>query len=53
MEKVEKDYQYQIVQSTVVRKESLFRHADLIREERVLMNSQGNQEWDDHNRTKV
>ena len=41
------------VQLTVVRKESLFRHEDLIREDRGLMDIQGKQVWDDHNRTKI
>ena len=53
MEKVEEEYRYRSVQLTVVRKESLFRHEDLIREDRVLMDIQGKQEWDDHNRTKI
>ena len=48
-----KQYKYWTVQVTVVHKESLIRHVDRIREERVLKHIQGKQEWNDHTRRKV
>ena len=54
MDKVENEYEYRgTVQLTVVGKDSLIRHEDLIRREKMLKDIQGKQEWDDHTRTKV